>query len=1216
MRDFDPENQRLILDGFLPHLRQQGFDIGVDDYLRVQQLLAQPGFLCHPSELKMLLGPLFAVSEKQQQRFYESFDLYFAMAFKPSETLLPFLTGDSDRSTEQPVNPSSGWKRFAYALATAVAVLLVCLAVWQRSRPDEIVEKNDPPPAVSPLPPETPTPEATQTVVPIGQAIPANWIELKREPIPNYKYQEVWWSRYWWWLVTAAAALPLLAVGAWWLWRKRKQRRLDKQHNDKHPPFTWPLSVPKTTQRLHEVEPFNATTRLLRRRQLGEGVRFDIAATIKATVARSGLPELRYSPTSKVPEYLLLIDRVALPDHQAQYFDEFAAQLASQDVFVERYFYDGDPRVCYRDDYRTGTLLEDLPRRGHRLLVYGNGARFIEAASGEIKSWAEWFADWDDRALLTAVPPTQWGVRERKLAELFVVSPATLEGLRETITHFELQSQPDLRVTRRHSTEPALPNFSFDGVPEETAERLRAYLDHEPLFQWVCACAVYPELQWNLTLCLGELVMPQGQLWERDVLRLARLPWFRQGVMPDELRYALLRRLTPENQNQVSRKLAALLRQTETELLQNIPAFEHSWARESLRLQVDLQQWLAHRDDERAEALRQRLREMPAGLVTRDYATLREVEAEPLTKLEQKLNDLLPAELRKSVYQSGIPLFGLKSSALAALAAPLALLIALSLAPFKPPADGSIETVPLEPEYERVTAMIPSVTPTPTVTPLPGITPAPSVTPTSEVAYGGLRINFDLSKVLLAPSITEFSLTYKDGRKQIPLRLISVREPYLWKNLAVGRYVLISPNPDVDILSNCNNREVQVVSGKLTEVECQFSIGKASTNATTCFAPVATISIPRTVTVGEEVSISGNVEGGKNYGELSFEWTSSANWTFSAGKVIQSGVSRASKPLYRFDATGVAPGTSTEIKVNITSSQGNCKAFGFTLITVVVAPAPPAMTTALSMPELKGQDLTTARRRLLALEPKLQITAQPVNDGQAKPEEVVRQDPPAGEPLRPGQQVTLYVAQAPATATPSANTSKIKTAQDYLIALGMYPAGQADGMMGPRMRAALNEFQKQQGLPISNEIDDIVLAKLGEQVAKQGNQSKQGKCTPFVVEVAVVSSTDTQRVSLSGERTCGSDNTPTYTLLYLLSDRVGKDFQDKFRAKFTVDERQRAQVETLLSEGLNAEQAKFLAGPITKLAQTYSADTKPVNSEVAAMFQRLLEMSKPNKTAK
>jgi len=82
---------------------------------------------------------------------------------------------------------------------------------------------------------------------------------------------------------------------------------------------------------------------------------------------------------------------------------------------------------------------------------------------------------------------------------------------------------------------------------EQTCEALKHSLG--PFgFLWLCACAVYPGLRFPLTTALGtRLAQAVGRKPpdEDEHLALFRLPWFRTGWMPEELRLALLRRLDP-----------------------------------------------------------------------------------------------------------------------------------------------------------------------------------------------------------------------------------------------------------------------------------------------------------------------------------------------------------------------------------------------------------------------------------------------------------------------------------------------------------------------------------------------------------------------------------------------------------------------------------------------------------------------------------------------
>ena len=59
-------------------------------------------------------------------------------------------------------------------------------------------------------------------------------------------------------------------------------------------------------------------------------------------------------------------------------------------------------------------------------------------------------------------------------------------------------------------------------------------------FRWLCATALYPEMNWDLTVYIGEVLFDERELVkEENVLPLVDLPWFRKGMMPDGLRIAL-----------------------------------------------------------------------------------------------------------------------------------------------------------------------------------------------------------------------------------------------------------------------------------------------------------------------------------------------------------------------------------------------------------------------------------------------------------------------------------------------------------------------------------------------------------------------------------------------------------------------------------------------------------------------------------------------------
>ncbi len=90
-------------------------------------------------------------------------------------------------------------------------------------------------------------------------------------------------------------------------------------------------------------------------------------------------------------------------------------------------------------------------------------------------------------------------------------------------------------------------------IAEKLVRQLSDYLGPRG-FAWLCACAVYPEITWGLTLRVA------GDAIDYSALpSLARLPWFRHAFMPDWLRRLLVARLPPDAGERLRVDLAGLL---------------------------------------------------------------------------------------------------------------------------------------------------------------------------------------------------------------------------------------------------------------------------------------------------------------------------------------------------------------------------------------------------------------------------------------------------------------------------------------------------------------------------------------------------------------------------------------------------------------------------------------------------------------------------------
>jgi hypothetical protein len=630
------ESSGLMFGEFLELLRRQGFSIGIDHYLRLQELIDKSGGSCAPSDLKTLLCPIFATSRSQQELFYRTFDAYFILfhsdlareqdQLAAAEARAEAIGAGTAALREGQPKPRAIRTWLYVFTGIWLATLSMALALLWQSRTQG--PSRGALPATAEMPPASVTAPGAPAVRP-QPALPSIAPGLE----PTF-YQRHARSIL---LAAVLAALALLLV----YWRRRMRRRqlVLQKHRGKKPPFTWPIRVEGFAPKLYDAGRLHAVTRNLRRRQADEFQHLDVSATVNATIEALGYPTFCYKAASKQPEYLALIDRASFRDHQAQFFNGLAKTLEQEGVFITRYSYDGDPRVC-SDERGRRIPLSELHQAycSHRLLLFGDGRRLIDPLTGRLASWAAEAFGWQERALLTPTVPAQWGWKEINLAHRFVLLPATVDGLFALIEHFESRSSSDLREWRASSPDQPPPALDrSDVIPS-----LRDYLGADA-FQWLCACALYPELHWDLTLYLGSQPSLKGKLLrEENLLRLIRLPWFRTGFIPDDIRLLLIRELNRDNEQQVRSSILSLLEKSAP------PA--GSVAADAYQLDLVVQRWLVRRDGKSYREMLRVMRAEKQSKDVRDYALLQFRS----TRKSSPLDLLVPDRLKRRFFGFGL----------------------------------------------------------------------------------------------------------------------------------------------------------------------------------------------------------------------------------------------------------------------------------------------------------------------------------------------------------------------------------------------------------------------------------------------------------------------------------------------------------------------------------------------------------------------------------
>ncbi|HET7233598.1 MAG TPA: hypothetical protein VFJ16_26535, partial [Longimicrobium sp.] len=449
---------------------------------------------------------------------------------------------------------------------------------------------------------------------------------------------------------------------------------------DARSPFALP--APGGDAGPYPPEQVRRTARDAARRQRADSVRLSVPASVGATVAAGGWPNLRYQARTRPSEYLALIERRGPRDHQAWLFDELCTRLVDEGVLLRRYYHDGDPRVCWAEAGGRGVSLAELQREhpGHRLILLGDGAALADVRTGELHPWTRALAAWGDRALLTPEPMGGWGLREAVLADALPVFPATLDGVRGAVEFFADDTEPDWYGWWERNLGDGENGEGARPVPVATSkEALAEYLGPRGL-RWLGALAVYPELHWRLTRMLGGLPGLGADADERGFLRLVRLRWLRRGVIPNADREWLIRELGEKREMAVR-----------AEILKVLDAMKDAAPdAASGRLELDrlVQQLFLYRHDRRrTRKLMRKLRRMPRAQLMEDVAVVRLLEERAA---RSPLAVLLPRRFHRFLFHDGIPAFGTRFLARAVGYASAA--VALWLVVPTSPAPGPIVT--------------------------------------------------------------------------------------------------------------------------------------------------------------------------------------------------------------------------------------------------------------------------------------------------------------------------------------------------------------------------------------------------------------------------------------------------------------------------------------------------------------------------------------------
>lgn len=448
-------------------------------------------------------------------------------------------------------------------------------------------------------------------------------------------------------------------------WRRARRKYIARKERGDDPPYRLPIKIQRDRPILVKQNFYLALNRL-RGRENSPRNRLNVLRTIDATVRKGGQINFQYDALTQPVEYVILIDKNTEQNHQSQLFEYMYRRFLQHEVHVDRYFFDGNPQICWNRRHPAGVSLDRLLQLHSRarLLVLSEGYSFINSATGKLEDWVRQLQSWENRALLTPAPIGGWNYREATLATFFVVLPSNIRGLLEVVDQFEQLPSPSLREWKYKLGRHDKPFVIDEDQP------LPALQTHfEPtMLRWITACAVYPELHWDLTLELGYVLSPPDKTLVSfpNIAQLARLTWFRQGFMPDKVRTKLLQNPDFKEADRIVAH-QAIIRVLEN----NIPENKESYAYEEHQMYLAVSKLMVGKMPREKQKWMEVFRRQHGKGVQEDYVAA--------AQLDQRYNQLLDFKLPKrfwhTFYPQGRRVLGAYNWAPLALAGALAFLI-------------------------------------------------------------------------------------------------------------------------------------------------------------------------------------------------------------------------------------------------------------------------------------------------------------------------------------------------------------------------------------------------------------------------------------------------------------------------------------------------------------------------------------------------------------
>ncbi len=306
----------------------------------------------------------------------------------------------------------------------------------------------------------------------------------------------------------------------------------------------------------------------LRKRHSSDNYHLNVYKTIRQTIKSGGFPSLQFTPKTQPTDFLILLDNEFPDGHLTHLFSWLIGKLKKEEVQFNAYSFYKEPLLLNNQSLSHHLLPLDKIARLYPesiVLIFSGANGFFDSYHPQVKNWIKQkFRNWETKLIITPVTKNDWGSKELALYDAgFTVVPADINA-HQVITdeiNFMIDKQklkktivPGAYAARQHNFNRWNQLENYLGKASSEIQKLNNSFPGTAILQkWVCALAVYPHINWNITLAIGKAIEEKyckpGQLVNyTNLLVLSRIAWLNDGQVSDALKKQMLVHLDKESE--------------------------------------------------------------------------------------------------------------------------------------------------------------------------------------------------------------------------------------------------------------------------------------------------------------------------------------------------------------------------------------------------------------------------------------------------------------------------------------------------------------------------------------------------------------------------------------------------------------------------------------------------------------------------------------------